>query len=257
MASKRTQLVDQIIGYLRAAGKSEPQISEHVISLAPLTTDALQETLACLQNQTTTFQDTLSGHQQEVARLQAEYQEAKEVNYFFQKHPQYGGSVAYTKMNEAIFCRALPGELLTVVNMTACLQMPHVVSQLQVSDEGARRQKLVDGIIDLLSKSNAADYLAAERNRLSGETMPYLEERFQYLVSLKAIEYDANGQKRTPSEIRKVVKAGPVGVQPTPIPADLTRRTFAKYSPDEQRRTIRKFSADRLNEHWRIQEGRI
>jgi hypothetical protein len=257
MASKRTQLVDQIIEYLRAAGKTEPQISEHVISLAPLTTDALQETIASLQNQTATFQDTLQGHQQEVARLQAEYQEAKEVAYFFQKHPQYGGSVAHTKMNEEIFRKALPGERLSVANMTACLQMPHVVSQLQVSDQGARRHKLIDGIIELLSKGNAADYLASERNRLSGETMPYLEERFQYLIGLKAIEYAANGQKRTPSEIRQVVKAGPAGVQLAPIPPELTRRAFAKCTPDEQRKNIRQFSADRLNEHWRIQEGRI
>jgi hypothetical protein len=209
-----------------------------------------------LQNQTATFQDTLQGHQQEVARLQAEYQEAKEVAYFFRKHPKYGGSVAHTKMNEDIFRKALPGERLSVANMTACLQMPHVVSQLQVSNEGVRHQKLVNGIIDLLSKGNAADYLASERNRLSSETIPYLEERFQYLVNLKAIEYDANGQKRTPSEVREVVKSRASG-QLASIPPELTRRAFAKSTPDEQRRTIRKFSADRLNEHWRIQEGRI
>lgn len=160
-------------------------------------------------------------------------------------------------MNEGIFRKTLPDERLSVANLQACLQMPHVVSQLQVSDEGARRQKLVDGILGLLERGNAADYLASERNRLSGETMPYLEERFRYLVNLKTIEYTPSGEKRTPSEIRQVVKTQAVGQTSSPIPSDLTRKAFAKYTPDEQRRTIRKYSADRLNEFWRIKEGRI
>jgi hypothetical protein len=263
MASKRQELVDAIVKIARV-GKTEMQVSEFIITLAPLTTQVLEETLSTLQSEQTNrnaeteaYRQSVRGQEEEAVRQAALYQEAKEIRYFFQKHPEYGGNTAICQLNEAVFRKALPGELLSVANMQACLQMPHVKNQLQVSDEGARRQKLVDGIIELLSRGNSPDYLESERKRLSGETMPYLEERFRYLVKLKTIEYDAKGQKRTPSEIRQVVKPDSIGTQSSAIPPELTRKAFAKCTPDEQRKNIRKFSADRLNEHWRIQEGRI
>jgi hypothetical protein len=125
-------------------------------------------------------------------------------------------------------------------------------SKIATSAEDEEHNKLSKQTLELLVKARSPEQLDAERKRLAYTSVEELRAQHARLTELKALE-----RNNTRQELHQMSRtAQRTQYAPPVIPAELTRRAFAKMGIEEQRKAVRMFTGDRLNKKWASEEGR-